>query len=250
MLYGAIIDGVNTLTRYGLFLGADIEIGEPARKDSTVNVPGADGVLDMSDAPQGYPVYNNRTISFTLLKRSTSADELDALRTDLRDLYHGKKVTLILPTDPDYYFEGVISIGKLGGYDAPYIPVTMSAYPYKIKLTETTVTVTGNATVVLHNARMSVVPRVANTAAAVIRWNSQSAAITPWDYPDADIAITQLESGDPTTVILKLTWLDVETDLDAASGQVISGFVLGMGDTTVNVESSGTTTFTYREGRL
>ena len=43
---GAIINGVDTLTQYGLCMLADLTISEPVVKESLVDLPGADGTLD------------------------------------------------------------------------------------------------------------------------------------------------------------------------------------------------------------
>lgn len=135
---GVSINGTNTLTTYGLFLCADLKIGEPKLKENRVDIPGGDGSLNMSYSPQGWPVYYDREITFSLAKRMNEADRSTNVST-IRNLWHGKEVDLILPNDTTHYWHGVITFGDISGFNAGVIPVKMTADPYKYKLTETVV---------------------------------------------------------------------------------------------------------------
>lgn len=138
MLYGVTINGTNLLTEYGLVLLANLKIGVPKQKENRVDIPGADGSLNMSYAPQGRAVFQDREISFTLFKAVGETDR-DTLVTTLRDLYHGKECSIILPNDISHYWRGVVEIGDVSGFNAGEIPVRITAEPYKYKLTETSV---------------------------------------------------------------------------------------------------------------
>ena len=121
--------------------------------------------------------------------------------------------------DPDYYYTGrvdVTSISKRDGYCE--IAVTITAEPFKLDMQETAVTVTGNGTAILRNARMPVVPFVSNTEQATL---------------------TFTVSGN--TVRLQMS-----------PGGHLNGQMYLPGDETrsVAVESTGTTIFTFRKGRL
>jgi len=93
MLYGVDIRGeheeVNTLSDYGLCILDDLTIGEAKLKENYVNIPGANGSLNLSYAPQGYPVYEDREISFTLFK-GVDDIALEAIRAELANMFHGK----------------------------------------------------------------------------------------------------------------------------------------------------------------
>lgn len=137
-LTGVSINSTNTLTTYGLFLCADLKIGEPKLKENRVDIPGGDGSLNMSYSPQGMAVYYDREISFTLAKAMDEATR-DTLVSTLRNLWHGKEVDLILPNDTTHFWHGVLSIGDVSGYNKALIPVKMTAQPYKYAIDETTV---------------------------------------------------------------------------------------------------------------
>ena len=130
MLYGAEINGVNTLDEYGLMLCADLKIGEPKLKQNLVDIPGGDGALNMSYSPQGRAVYEMRAISFSLFKPCVET-ERETLVNTLRNLWHGQVVKLVLPNDTTHYWQGILAIGDISGYNKGVIPVSMIAEPYK-----------------------------------------------------------------------------------------------------------------------
>lgn len=131
MLHGAIFDNVNTLQQYGLCLLDDLSIETAKRKENIVDIPGADGELDLSDLPQGYPVYSNREITFTLFKGVDDV-ELMQIRDELVGKYSGKTVELKLPNDNyEAAYSGVVQIGDISGYNSGKIPITINAKPFK-----------------------------------------------------------------------------------------------------------------------
>ena len=137
MLYGVSIRGENddvaTLVDYGLCILDDLTIGEAKLKENYVNIPGANGSLNLSYAPQGYPVYEDREISFTLFK-GVDDIALEAIRAELANMFHGKVVDLMLPNDNKHSWEGVIQFGAISGYNSGKIPVTFRAQPYKVNI--------------------------------------------------------------------------------------------------------------------
>lgn len=123
----------DSLTEDGLCLLDDLTIGEAKLKENYVDIPGGNGSLNLSYAPQGYPVYEDREISFTLFK---GVDDvvLEAIRGGLASAFHGQEVHLFLPNDPDSYWTGVIQFGTISGYNSGKIPVTFRAQPYKTNI--------------------------------------------------------------------------------------------------------------------
>ena len=137
MLYAVDIrdehEEVNTLSDYGLCILDDLTIGEAKLKENYVNIPGANGSLNLSYAPQGYATYEDREISFTLFKGVNDA-ELEIIRSDLANKFHGKKVDLMLPNDNANMWECIIQFGGISGYNSGKIPVTARANPYKVNI--------------------------------------------------------------------------------------------------------------------
>lgn len=195
MLYGVTINGVNTLTEYGLFLCADLVIGEPRLKENYIDIPGGNGSLNLSYSPQGYAVYEDRAISFTLFK-PMDEEERNRLATMLRNAWHGQEVNLILPNDLTHYWVGVIQFGEISGYNSGEIRVTMRAAPFKLANSLTSVSGTGEVT--LSNERMPAVPTVTATEAVTLAWNGYSVAISPGTQRIPQLV---LQSGDTVVTV-------------------------------------------------
>ena len=142
MLHGVVIwlqnedvgETIDTLLDYGLCLLDDLTIGEAKLKENYIDIPGGNGSLNLSYAPQGYPVYEDREISFTLFK-GVDDIALEVIRAELANLFHGKEVILMLPNDQTSYWRGVIQFGAMSGYNSGKIPVKFRAQPYKTHLT-------------------------------------------------------------------------------------------------------------------
>lgn len=157
---GVTINGVNTLTAYGLALLADLTISEPEPRTTYVTVPEADGDLDLTGALTGGVVrYGMRQVSFTLYPvrdiiagtNTVPTEEHAALvRQQLTAAIHGKQATLLLPSDPSHYFIGRLAVGDKGGFNDLRIPVTMTAQPWRInpaKIVTIAVPFTGDYTI-------------------------------------------------------------------------------------------------------
>lgn len=140
MLHGIGIDWFDeqiqydSLTEDGLCLLDDLTIGEAKLKENYIDIPGGNGSLNLSYAPQGYPVYEDREISFTLFKGVDDV-ALEAIRAKLANMFHGREVNLILPNDLNSFWTGVIQFGAISGYNSGKIPVTFRAQPYKTNRT-------------------------------------------------------------------------------------------------------------------
>ena len=204
---------VNTKTDYG-FIAAPYEIPMPKAQTSFVTIPGRDGSLDLSEG-FGAVRYNDRTISVTLYAVGDYGVRVSAFVNAV----HGKRMDITFSKDPLWYYSGRVSVNsitKKDGYCS--ISVQITAEPYKLKQTETSVSVTGDGTVTLLNSRMPVVPAVTNMAAATLEF--------PYEGETVQV---ELSAGTHTVPSLLLS--DSETK-------------------SVTVTSAGTTTFTYREGEL
>lgn len=213
MIYGAIIDGVNTLDEYGLYLTAEIEIEAPERKTNYISIPGSDGSIDLSDHPQGRPVYADREVTFELFKPVDDFD-LRAIRSELMNRWHGRKVRLHLPDDAGHYFLGVLNVGKKEKFNTGIIPCVMLCDPWRYKNEPTSVTVSLNAggtTVHLMNERRPVSPRFIVEGDATIVTDSGSYVFSDGTYIELSI-------------------------------------LLGEGDNVITVSGSGTLTIEYQEG--
>lgn len=140
MMYGAVIDNINTLEEYGLVLLDDVSYGTPEPRIKTVTIPEADGVLDLSEATSGAVRFGTRKISFRLFAyadtgehKKPTEESFAIIRQRLMNEIHGKRRKLWLPDDTDHYYEGRFSVGEKGPYNSGIIPITVTADPWRYK---------------------------------------------------------------------------------------------------------------------
>lgn len=111
----------------------------PAQKTNYIDVPGASGSLDMSEALTGYPIYSNRTGSFNFIVTNNAGvtqpyhnhKRIHQVVEDIADYLHGRRMQMILEDDPNYYYEGRFEIE--GGIEESFNKVTINYNldPYK-----------------------------------------------------------------------------------------------------------------------
>lgn len=136
-------DPISVFDDWGLVL-TKIENPLPTPKLVTVDIKGADGVLDLSEVATGELRYNNRTIKLTF--EMLEVKNYNALITDVASKIHGKNVTFLLTDDDQYYYTGRATINSWEcNQNRGKVVVSVDAYPYKYAVHETSVsfTITG-----------------------------------------------------------------------------------------------------------
>lgn len=112
----------------------------PTQKTNYLDVPGANGSLDMSEALTGYPVFNNREGSFSFIIMNKNAShypecrplKLDDTYSEVMGYLHGKRMRAILEDDPGFFYEGRFSVGSVSpGADWSTIEIGYNVHPYK-----------------------------------------------------------------------------------------------------------------------
>lgn len=93
-------------------------INPPAQKTKTLDIPGADGLIDLSTSLTGYPVYQNRTGSIEFLVMNdynpwgATYDAWNETYSDISDYLHGQTMRMILDDDDKYYYEGRFAVNS------------------------------------------------------------------------------------------------------------------------------------------
>lgn len=192
---------------------ADIPLPEP--KTSLVEIKGADGLIDLSEVLTGDICYNNRPITLTF-EMMDDTDYYDLI-SDISNYLHGKKVTISLTNDEDYYYVGRASISQWQCIKRQgIIVITVDAEPYKYSVTETTMIVNvanKTKTITLKNSRKRVCPMLNVTG----------------------------------TITLTINGVNYKL---AEGKQQLSNFRLVEGNNVIKVSGNGTLTITYRQGEL
>ena len=204
MMYGIKINGTDTLSAYGLALLSDLSVSKAELKENYVDVPGADGSLNMGYALTGEPTYKDRDITGTLFKRVDDF-ALSQIAQSISNAYHGKTVKIQLPTDTDHYFSGVIQFGGLDGYNSCKIPFSARVNPWRYKSSVTTVTrtdlTTAYKTLTLANERKPVVPSITVTAETTVKWGEATWTLSLGTHLVPEITLAEGEN----TLKAKLT---------------------------------------------
>lgn len=201
----------HSYTDLGLILSSK-EIGTSEIKTSIIDIPGRSGSLDMTEALGGVK-YEDRDLRFTFTMLNALRDWAGRLSA-LSAVCDGRLQQVILDDDPDYYYYGrpyVTGIESEG--NVKYVTVSMRAEPYKLKVAETTYTLTAPGTVELTNDQMEVVPTVTATEAVNITCGTSTVAIGAGTFE-------------------------------------IPGLALEAGTTTWEITGSGDVTISYQEGKL
>lgn len=124
----------HTAADYGLYPVAWPDIQAAEVKTSFVDIPGANGSLDLTEALTGFPTYKTRKASFAYLIPDQSL--WDATNTRIRTDLHGKQARIITDEDPGYYYAGRVFVEKFDANKTnPVLTITAILDPYKYDLT-------------------------------------------------------------------------------------------------------------------
>ena len=83
-----IVNGVDLAVRYNMVLLDGYTLSPPEPKTTTVEIPGRDGVLDLTESLIGDVTYNNRSMTFTFL--IVDLEQFEVVKTQV----HGSGVYL------------------------------------------------------------------------------------------------------------------------------------------------------------
>lgn len=110
-------------------------IVQPTPKEERLDLPGANGDIDLTSILTGYPVFNNRTGTIEFVAMNTTRNWSDRY-SKLASFLNGQKMYMILLDDPLWYYEGRFTI-KDWQSDPKWskISVSYTLYPYKRALT-------------------------------------------------------------------------------------------------------------------
>ena len=103
----------------------------PNVKTNYVDIPGGDGVLDLTTTLTGRPTYGNRQGSFEFLVMNDYGEWYDRY-SDIAMYLHGKEYKAILDDDPDWYYEGRFAVNEWkSDKDWSRITINYNVGPYK-----------------------------------------------------------------------------------------------------------------------
>ena len=110
-----------------------VNIGLPQAKKNQIEIPGADGYLDMTD--YFGTRYENRTIKIECDVEDRSYENWASKISQVSNYLHGKKHNLVLDWDKGYYYTGRGAV-KVEKENRPYSMITLEfdCDPYKYEI--------------------------------------------------------------------------------------------------------------------
>lgn len=166
-------------------------IGTPSPKTESIDIPGGDGVLDLTEF-FGDVKYNNRILTFefsTIVPQSEFMTQFSRVQ----DALHGRKMQIILDDDSEWYYVGRISVNEWQAEKAiGKITIECDCEPYKCKLADTVVTVDvdGTRQVILKNTRKPVIPLITITGNINLTFDTNFYSLSDGDYELPAVKLT------------------------------------------------------------
>lgn len=122
----------NTWTTWRMAPKSRPFVASPPIKEEYVDVPGADGSLDYTDALAGKARYGRRTGQWDFIIENDFR-EWTELYSEIMMQLHGKKFDkIVLEDDPTYFYRGRLSVtGSFGNRDFSGVSIAYNLEPYK-----------------------------------------------------------------------------------------------------------------------
>lgn len=214
-LYTSVtINDCHMLRDLGLGLSRTDCVQPPEPKTVIQDIPGADGVADLTESLVGHTVYNNREISMEF-GRGLERKQWPVMYSKVMGLFHGKQVRVIFDDDPDYFYSGRAGVSDYTRIQTlGTMVITVDAEPYKQEIYggldqwrwnsfnfETGIIrdyrnllVEGRREVKIFGRSKVVIPIIITTAAMKVEWKGEQYDLVEGNNKIYDIAITEGEN--------------------------------------------------------
>lgn len=195
MIIGVTIAGKHSLDDLGMYL-TDADIGFPEVRTNYVDVPGRDGMLDLSTALDGEIHYQDRTITLTFVTTARLCGQTwPSFLASLASIVHGQSVPLTFDDDEGCYYSGRGAISSYAMEGSRWtIQIEFTCDPWRYKSAETTVTASlteVDTEISLSCDRRPVVPTITTTAETVLTWGADSYTVSAGTRQLPGIRLTQ-----------------------------------------------------------
>lgn len=101
--------GKNTWEDWHLLASSRPVFAPPAPKTSMIDLPGGNGKLDLSEALTKYPLYDNRSGSFTFRVMNGYGNWADRY-SEIMEYIHGQSMRALLADDDQWFYQGRFSV--------------------------------------------------------------------------------------------------------------------------------------------
>lgn len=162
-------------------------VGTPAAKIMEIEVPGMDGVLDITES-LGEVKYSSRKIGFKFT--TTNGSRI----AELINTLHGRKKKITLDRDEAFYYIGRLEAADPvvnGNLTSLEIAARCDPYKYKTHITRHKEDVSSASNIVLLNEKMQTIPRITVTALMKIAFEGRVYELKAGEYEIAEIVLKQ-----------------------------------------------------------
>lgn len=214
-----IVDGVDLTIRFQMALLDGYTLSPPEPKTYTVDIPGGDGVIDLTSALTGDVAYKNRKQTFPFMV--VNPDSFERVKTDVSNFLHGKEFDYQITMDPGYTYHGRFSVTEYSHtlYAYPGLvgifTIEVDADPYKSKGLQTyKLNATGGKMFRLESGRKPVHPVIECTQPCRVRCKNVVTVVPVGTYRLNDVLFTQgfNEIYINSRELFNTSWADLGSD--------------------------------------
>lgn len=131
MYHSVTFDDKNTWEDWHLIPSPIPIFNPPPFRSKEIEIPGADGVLDLAELLTGRPSFGNRSGSFEFLVVN-GYWTWDVTYSTIMSYLHGRRRRAILEDDPTFYYEGRFTVNSWKSQKVnSSIVIDYSVYPFK-----------------------------------------------------------------------------------------------------------------------
>lgn len=189
-----IVNGVDLSIRFQMVLLDGYTLEPPEPKTYTVDIPGGNGVIDLTDALTGDVAYKNRKQEFIFAV--IDVKNFEKVKTEVSNFLHGRAFDYTMTMDPGYTYHGRFSVdsysheayanGLLGQFK-----ITVDANPYKLKEhCAYRLNATGGKLYRFESGRRPVHPTVECMQPTWFTWNGKEQVVPAGTYRLNDVVFT------------------------------------------------------------
>ena len=132
MYHSITIGNKNTWTDWHLIPASRPLVNPPSVKTNFIEIPGADGTLDLTESLSGRAMYGDRTGQWTFYV-DNGHGSWASIYSEIMGYLHGKNFTAVLEDDPFFYYEGRFSVNQwLSEASNSKIVINYEVGPYKL----------------------------------------------------------------------------------------------------------------------
>lgn len=214
MYNGVTFGDKHSYKDFGLILEERPTVSPPEPKTVYVEVPGADGSLDLTEVLTGEVMYKERAITCKF-GITDDREKWAAIYSNVLNALNGKRMKIILDEDPEYYYTGRVTVPEWDTDIAfPTITIKATVDPYKMSVHVSTedwewdtfnfetgvihelrVEVSGTTETTIVNERKTVVPTLnASADGMTVAFNGTTYPLSKGDNKITDIRLKEGEN--------------------------------------------------------